>query len=191
MIPRPQMIPKMDRKWSSTASDPQSRPQMIPKEKLEWLGLIVSISLLLQKVRLKAKFYFSNKYYTWTRETWIKTQWKNHSSVKMGSATHDFYLMPKCLFKWVFSLTGRLCSGRKRFAAYSILRGHDTHINFLQLLFLVGMICPLMQEHFLWPLLKCNGLHLNKGFRLFKCLLDPNNDKWFSFDGFLWYFVTR
>ena len=25
MIPRPQMIPKMDRKWSSTASDPQSR----------------------------------------------------------------------------------------------------------------------------------------------------------------------
>ena len=33
LIPRPQMIPKMDRKWSSTASDPQSRPQMIPKEK--------------------------------------------------------------------------------------------------------------------------------------------------------------
>ena len=33
MIPRPQMIPKIDRKWSSTASDPQSRPQMIPKEK--------------------------------------------------------------------------------------------------------------------------------------------------------------
>ena len=33
MIPRPQMIPIMDRKWSSTASDPQSRPQMIPKEK--------------------------------------------------------------------------------------------------------------------------------------------------------------
>ena len=33
MIPTPQMIPKMDRKWSSTESDPQSRPQMIPKEK--------------------------------------------------------------------------------------------------------------------------------------------------------------
>ena len=27
------------RKWSSTASDPQSRRQMIPKEKCEWLGL--------------------------------------------------------------------------------------------------------------------------------------------------------
>ena len=33
MTPRRQMIPKMDRKWSSTVSDPQSRPQMIPKEK--------------------------------------------------------------------------------------------------------------------------------------------------------------
>ena len=39
MIPRPQMILKMDRKWSSTASDPQSPPQMIPKEKQDWLGL--------------------------------------------------------------------------------------------------------------------------------------------------------
>ena len=33
MILRLQMIPTMDRKWSSTASDPQSRPQMIRKEK--------------------------------------------------------------------------------------------------------------------------------------------------------------
>ena len=31
------------------------------------------------------------------------------------------------------------------FAAY--LRGHDMHIDFLRLLFLVGVICPLMQEH--------------------------------------------
>ena len=34
----PQMIPKMDRKWSSTASDPQSRPQMIPWKLEEWNG---------------------------------------------------------------------------------------------------------------------------------------------------------
>ena len=33
MILRLQMIPTMDCKWSSTASDPQSRPQMIRKEK--------------------------------------------------------------------------------------------------------------------------------------------------------------
>ena len=34
MIPnqRRQMISNMDRKWSSTVSDPQSRPEMIPKE---------------------------------------------------------------------------------------------------------------------------------------------------------------
>ena len=38
MIPRPQMIPKMDRKWSSTASDLQSRPQMIPWKLEEWNG---------------------------------------------------------------------------------------------------------------------------------------------------------
>ena len=44
------------------------------------------------------------------------------------------------------------------FAAYFILKGRDTHINFLQLLFMVGMICPLMQEHFLWPLLKSKAL---------------------------------
>ena len=38
------------------------------------------------------------------------------------------------------------------FAGSFILRGHDAHIDFLRLLFLVGMICPLMQEHFLLPL---------------------------------------
>ena len=38
MIPRPQMILKMDRKWSSTASDPQKWPQMIPWKFEEWNG---------------------------------------------------------------------------------------------------------------------------------------------------------
>ena len=33
------------------------------------------------------------------------------------------------------------------FAAYFILRGRDTHIDFLRLLFLIGVICPLMQQH--------------------------------------------
>ena len=32
------------------------------------------------------------------------------------------------------------------FAACFILRGCDKHIDFLQFMFLVGMICPLMQE---------------------------------------------
>ena len=50
-------------------------------------------------------------------------------------------------------------------AACFTLRGHDTHIDLLWLLFLVGRICPLMQAHFLWPLLKRKAflLRLNKG----------------------------
>ena len=32
--PRPEMIPKLDRKWSPTANDPQTGPQMIPVKKL-------------------------------------------------------------------------------------------------------------------------------------------------------------
>ena len=58
-----------------------------------------------------------------------------------------------------FSLTVRLRSGGKRFdwsnvifAAYFKLRGRDTHIDFPRSLFLVGMICPLMQEHFFFDL---------------------------------------
>ena len=59
--------------------------------------------------------------------------------------------MPKCcFFQWVFS-TLEGCNSFKWenviFAAYFILRGHDMHIDFLGLLFLVGVICPLMQEH--------------------------------------------
>ena len=34
------------------------------------------------------------------------------------------------------------------FAAYFLLRDHDTHIDFLRLLFQVSMIYPLMQDNF-------------------------------------------
>ena len=34
MIPRPQMIPKLDRKWSQTANDP--KPQMSPDVDRKW-----------------------------------------------------------------------------------------------------------------------------------------------------------
>ena len=39
MIPRPQMISKMDRKWTPTANDPWSEPQMIllkERNGVEW-----------------------------------------------------------------------------------------------------------------------------------------------------------
>ena len=41
--PETENDPQMDRKWSSTASDPQSRPQMIPwkiKKRMDFVGLI-------------------------------------------------------------------------------------------------------------------------------------------------------
>ena len=71
-----------------------------------------------------------------------------------------------CFLWWVYYILG---SVTVNFASCFILRGHDTHIDFLRLLFLVGMICPLMQEHFLRPLLKRKylPLRLNKSFRLF------------------------
>ena len=80
-------------------------------------------------------------------------------------------LVPK-----LFSLVDILYSGFYSLNEYMwilplffILEGHDKHIDFLRLLFLVGMICPLMQEHFLRPLLKRKSLplRLNKSFRLF------------------------
>ena len=37
--PRPQMIPKLDRKWSRTANDLRWGPQMIPLENEEWNGV--------------------------------------------------------------------------------------------------------------------------------------------------------
>ena len=42
MIPRPEMIPKLDCKWSRTANDPQCGPQMISLENEEWLGICSS-----------------------------------------------------------------------------------------------------------------------------------------------------
>ena len=38
MIPRPQMIPKMDRKWSETASDPKVDRKWSREKLREWIG---------------------------------------------------------------------------------------------------------------------------------------------------------
>ena len=42
MIPRPEMIPKLNRKWSRTANDPRCGLQMIPSENEEWHGICSS-----------------------------------------------------------------------------------------------------------------------------------------------------
>ena len=79
-------------------------------------------------------------------------------SVNSGSVGNT-RLLPRAKMLLVpmnISLTGRLCSGgvyilteQTSVAACFMLRGRDTHIDFLWLLFLVDMmICPLMQVAF-------------------------------------------
>ena len=67
-------------------------------------------------------------------------------------------------------------------AACFTLRGHDTHIDLLWLLFLVGRICPLILAHFLWPLLKRKAflLRLNKGSNFLQSAFWIWISKWFS-----------
>ena len=90
--------------------------------------------------------------------TWIHWNVINFACKKAVSIIGITQLLPcaKMLlfFQWVFSVAGRLCSGgfsfrweNVIFAAYFILRSCDTHIDFLRLLFLDGVICRLMQEH--------------------------------------------
>ena len=60
-------------------------------------------------------------------------------------------LVPICFF---------LCYINVILAACFTLKGHDPLIDFLWFLFLVGkMICPMMQDHFLWPLLRGKALY--------------------------------
>ena len=77
-----------------------------------------------------------------------------------------------CFLWWVYYILGSTLWiewVNVNFAACFILRVHDTHIDFPRFLFLIGMICLLMQEHFLRPLLKRKSLplRLNMSFRLF------------------------
>ena len=73
--------------------------------------------------------------------TW--TKWKKSFKCKNGVCRQHRTIVPKCcLFQWIFSPAGRLCSRGKRFewanvifAAYFILRGHDIDIDFLRILF--------------------------------------------------------
>ena len=87
MIPRQQMIPKMDRKWSSTASDPESRPQMIPWKLEEWngfygtddkKGLIIKketfFSRLLNKDGRRPGRYISGQFIQGEKKKWNKSE---------------------------------------------------------------------------------------------------------------------
>ena len=53
---------------------------------------------------------------------------------------------------------------------------HGTHIDLLWLSFLAGRICPLMHEHFLWPLLKRKAFYCGWiGFFFFFYFAHTNN----------------
>ena len=91
---------------------------------------------------------------------------------KRVSRQHTTFTVWKkcCLLQWIFSLTGRLCSG-----GVYILTAQTMWflppVSYWEvatrILIFCGycfwsawlMICPLMQEHFLWPLVKCKVLH--------------------------------
>ena len=82
-------------------------------------------------------------------------QYKIVYSAEKGSVgLHDFYLILKCCLIQItcFSSGGYIMLWRVLYvilAACFTLGGHDTPIDFLWFLFLVSVICPLMQEHFL------------------------------------------
>ena len=102
-----------DRKWSPkwTANDP--RPQVIPKVNRKWSRKKIGMACT-QVSGWSCQFYYYyqtsdiKRNFTSQINTWIKTKWKK--SFKRKRAIHAFYLMPKCcLFQWIFSLVGRLC----------------------------------------------------------------------------------
>ena len=103
----------------------------------------------------------------------------------------------------LFSLSGRLCFGGKRFDWAKVNFGRFLNIFHTERSWhaywfsLVGMISPLMQEHFHFsPLKKCKVLYCGwlrvLGCLIFpKCLLDLNNSKRFSLCPWMWLFPAR
>ena len=109
----------------------------------------VGYLILFNRIKLLSHSTFPTIFNT-KRGSVSNTQLLNHGKMLLGPMNFFSHLMSrlrsgtsgvKC-FDWANLI----------FATYFILRGHDRHIDFLQLLWLVGIICPLMQEHFLWPL---------------------------------------
>ena len=106
------------------------------------------------KDRSAVENHCCSSYYLACAVNGVGSQHTTFTSCQNAACSNEFFLC------WV-----DYTSERKRFVwanvifvAYFILRGHDRHFLRL-LLFLTGMICPLMQKHFLWLLLKCNALY--------------------------------
>ena len=108
----------------------------------------------------------------WPHEKWYKSQ-KMKVGGGGGEGRKRLQTNPSILKTCVCQRTQRLIGSAsrtmltcvdQRFVSYwedGMVR--DTYINFQWLLFiLVGKICPPMQEHFLWPLLKRKALLATK-----------------------------
>ena len=159
------------RKWSPTANDPETAndPQNGPKMILDrkWSPKLTANDHERKIGRAwthvsgsSCKFYYYYKKsdyklnFTSQINTRIKPKWKKSfiSSVKTRSVGNTrllphakMLLLPMNFFSggWIIPLRKRFDWANVIFAAYFILRGHDTHFLRL-LLFLVRMICPLM-----------------------------------------------
>ena len=62
MIPTPEMIPKLDRKWSQTENDSLCGPQMIPLENKEWHGFaslfsFINFIFIIQAMNVKKRYW--------------------------------------------------------------------------------------------------------------------------------------
>ena len=117
------------------------------------------LSWLLQNVKLRRQIQRDQQRFEWRQELHLRvfiaikgggrpTRLLPHAKMLLVPINFSFCWVDYALEGSTFPLSNVIL------AACFTLRGHGTHIVLLWFLFLVGRICPLMQEHFLWPLLK-------------------------------------
>ena len=134
-----------------------------------------------------------------TVNTWIKTKWKNHSSVKTKAVGNTrlllhakMLLFPINFFLWRVDYT----TGGKRFDWANVISYlvRSWHAYWFSAAVVSGRH-DLPFDTRAFPLtffeMQCSSLRPNRCFRLFNFLhLDPNNYKRFSFSPWMWRFST-
>ena len=86
MIPRSQMIPKMDRKWSSTASDPKVDRKWSREKLREWIGSYgtdYKKGLIIKRNRFLLPSTEKDKEDARSQVNFYKTKKKNGINLKM------------------------------------------------------------------------------------------------------------
>ena len=141
------------------------------------------LSWLLQNVRLQRQVQRDQQRFNHRRELHLQV----YIAIKGGGRTTRLLLHAKMLLVPIsfflygadYSLEGSAFSLSKSdfTRLFHTERSYGTHIDLLWFLFLVDRICPLMQEHFLWPLLKRKAFYCGwiRVLLFLKCPLDLNN----------------